>query len=128
MTSTPFFAKSCTAMSRNSWWDRGTFAAQRVLRLRFGRSAHDDDVIARGRAASGSGMHAVPAAGPCYSGSPSAAPLLRSVRFPHRKLPVRTDEVAGVALRDALQVILVLRLGFPEGTDRRHLGHDLSRP
>ena len=36
--------------------------------------------------------------------------------------------MAGVAVRDALQVILVLRFGFPEGADRRHLGHDLSRP
>ena len=41
-----------------------------------------------------------------------AAPPLR--HFPHRQLPVRPHEVAGVAVRNALQVILVLGLGLPE--------------
>jgi hypothetical protein len=45
-----------------------------------------------------------------------------------RQLPVRPREVAGVAPRDALQVVLVLRLGLPERAHRRHLGDDLARP
>jgi hypothetical protein len=46
----------------------------------------------------------------------------------NRQLPSRSDEVAGVPIGDALQVILVLRLSFPEGTCRRDLGHDSPRP
>jgi hypothetical protein len=36
--------------------------------------------------------------------------------------------VARVALRVALQVVLVLRLGLPEGSRRLHLGDDLAWP
>src|SRR6185312_5815209 len=36
--------------------------------------------------------------------------------------------MAGVAVRIALQVVLMLRLGFPEIPDRRDLGDDLARP
>ena len=35
-----------------------------------------------------------------------------------RELPVRADEVAGVAVGDALEVVLVLGLGFPERAGR----------
>src|SRR5579883_44985 len=45
-----------------------------------------------------------------------------------RQLPVGTREVAGIAVGVALEVILVLGLRFPEGTNRRHFGHDLARP
>src|SRR6185503_14043600 len=45
-----------------------------------------------------------------------------------RQPPARAHEVAGVAIRNALQVILVLRLGFPEITDRLDLRDDLARP
>src|SRR5215467_6156866 len=47
---------------------------------------------------------------------------------PPRQLPMRADEVAGVAVRMAFQVILVLGLGLPEIASRRELSHDLSRP
>ena len=45
-----------------------------------------------------------------------------------RQLPARPREVAGVAVRVALQVVLVLRLGLPEVARGRHLGDDLARP
>jgi hypothetical protein len=54
---------------------------------------------------------------------PSAANFL-----PLRKLPVRSRETTGVAVGIALEIILVLRLGFPEIADRCHLGHDFARP
>ena len=47
---------------------------------------------------------------------------------PHGQLPVGPDEMTGVAVRDAFQVILVLGLGFPESTDGRHFGHQLTGP
>src|SRR4051812_43179390 len=48
--------------------------------------------------------------------------------LPARQLPVRPDEVAGVAVRVVLQIILMLGLGLPERSDRRKLGDNLSRP
>ena len=47
--------------------------------------------------------------------------------LPLGKDPVGTREVTGVAVRIALQIVLVLRFGFPELADRRHLGDDLAR-
>ena len=44
------------------------------------------------------------------------------------QLPARPDEVARVAVRVALQVVLVLRLRLPERARRLHLGDDLARP
>lgn len=48
--------------------------------------------------------------------------------FSVRKLPVRPGEVTGVAVRIALEIVLVLRFRFPEIARRHHLGHDLSGP
>ena len=45
-----------------------------------------------------------------------------------RQLPVRPREVAGVAPREALEIVLVLGFGLPEIARRRHLGDDLARP
>src|SRR6185312_8882796 len=45
-----------------------------------------------------------------------------------RQLPVRADEVAGVAIGDALQVILMLGFGFPEVPGGRDLGNSLAGP
>src|ERR1700675_1155925 len=45
-----------------------------------------------------------------------------------RKLPARPDEMTGVAVRIAFQIILVLRLGVPEGTGGCELGYDFARP
>src|SRR3546814_17214521 len=42
--------------------------------------------------------------------------------------PAGTRGVTGVAVRIALQIVLVLRLSFPEIADRRHLCDDLARP
>src|SRR5512133_2256104 len=42
--------------------------------------------------------------------------------------PAWAREVAGVAVRVALQVVLVLRLGLPERTGRGDLGDDLAGP
>src|SRR5690349_7560356 len=50
--------------------------------------------------------------------------LVRAVR----QLPARPDVVAGVAVGILLQVVLVLRLGLPEGPRGRHLGDHLARP
>src|SRR5882757_1918432 len=53
----------------------------------------------------------------------------RCTRFlPVRQFPVRPDEMTGVAVRIAFQIILMLGLGFPEWSDRRHLGDHLARP
>src|SRR5215467_9390911 len=55
--------------------------------------------------------------------SPSSA-CVRSVRQP----PVRSDKVTIVAFWLTLEVILVLRLGFPKRTSRCHFGHHPIRP
>jgi len=47
---------------------------------------------------------------------------------PRRQLPPRTDKMAGIAVGDALKVILVFRLRFPERTCGRYLRHHTSRP
>jgi hypothetical protein len=47
---------------------------------------------------------------------------------PTRQLPMRADEVAGVAVRIAFQVFLVLGFRLPEIANGRELGHDLARP
>src|SRR5229473_2807718 len=53
----------------------------------------------------------------------------RRTRFlPVRQLPVRPNEVTGIAVRITLQIILMLGLGFPEWSDRRDLGDHLGRP
>src|SRR5574337_221520 len=53
---------------------------------------------------------------------------LSSRVLPHRQRPVRPDEVAGVTVGDALQVILVLRFGFPEIAGGRQFRHHLAGP
>src|SRR5436309_15905014 len=45
-----------------------------------------------------------------------------------RKLPLRADEVAGVAIRVTFQVVLVLGLGLPELASGRNFRHHLARP
>ena len=50
------------------------------------------------------------------------------LRVPDRQPPVRPNVMAGVAVRYAFQVVLMLRLRFPERACRRHLGHDAPRP
>src|ERR1700755_2259717 len=54
----------------------------------------------------------------------SLAPAAGSLR----QLPVGTDEMAGVAVGIALQIVLMLGLGLPEGAGRLHFGHDRSGP
>src|SRR5216683_4298720 len=44
------------------------------------------------------------------------------------KPPAGADEMTGVAVRIVLQIILMLRLGFPEGADGRQFRHDLAGP
>src|SRR3954467_9858021 len=48
--------------------------------------------------------------------------------FAVRQLPVRSREVAVVAVGVALQVVLVLGLGLPEGDGLADRGHDLAGP
>src|ERR1700730_1662911 len=48
--------------------------------------------------------------------------------FPVRELPVWPDEMAGVAVGIALEVVLMLRLRLPEPPRRLHLGDHLPRP
>src|SRR5919106_4558113 len=45
-----------------------------------------------------------------------------------RQDPVGPHEVTRIAVGIPLEVVLMLRLGFPERTCRRHFGHELSRP
>src|SRR6185437_1464042 len=60
----------------------------------------------------------------------SLHPGYRSARglLAYRQLPVRADEVAGVAVGDPLQVILVLGFGFPEVPGGRDRGNSLAGP
>src|SRR3954447_1413667 len=44
------------------------------------------------------------------------------------QLPARPNEMTGIAIRNALQVVLVLRFGFPEVPGGRHFGDHLARP
>src|SRR5581483_3262938 len=67
--------------------------------------------------------------GPLPQGSTGSWPPGRALgRHPLGKHPVWPRVVAGVAIRDALQVVLVLRLGLPEWAGRSNLGHHLTRP
>jgi len=50
------------------------------------------------------------------------------VRRPARKLPVRPNEMASVATWITLQIVLMLRLGFPEGTGLSYLSDHLTGP
>src|SRR5690349_119319 len=57
-----------------------------------------------------------------------ATPSARGLRLAAGEHPAGPDEVARVAVGDLLQVVLVLLLGLPERTRRRHLRDDLPRP
>src|SRR6476661_3931293 len=60
--------------------------------------------------------------------------MIVSLSFGHcgcraaRQLPVRSDEVARVPARVALEIVLVLGFGLPERPSRRHFGDDLAGP
>src|SRR3546814_9704830 len=45
-----------------------------------------------------------------------------------RQLPVRANEMAVVAVGDALEIVLVFRLRLPEVACRRNFGNDALRP
>src|SRR6185312_16239972 len=45
-----------------------------------------------------------------------------------RQHPAGPDEMAGVAARVVLEVVLMLGLGLPEVAGRRQFGHHLARP
>src|SRR4051812_19398852 len=65
---------------------------------------------------------------PSNPGMRSGRSAARSYLGPLRQNPVGADEVARVAVGIVLEVILMLRFGFPEVTGRRDLRHDLPRP
>lgn len=44
------------------------------------------------------------------------------------QFPVWPDEMAGVAVREFFQIVLMLGFGFPEFACRNHLSNDLPRP
>src|SRR6478735_1300724 len=54
--------------------------------------------------------------------------LLNRLRLAAGQHPTGPHEVAGVAVGDLLQVVLVLLLGLPEVTRGLHLGDDLAGP
>jgi hypothetical protein len=56
------------------------------------------------------------------------APRRLNRGFAVRQLPAGPREVAGVAVGEALEVVLVLRLGLPERDGLADLGHDLAGP
>src|SRR5260370_37548490 len=60
------------------------------------------------------------------SGARCAARLLRSGALGQN--PVGTEKVASIAVRIVLEIILMLRLGFPERASRRHFRRHLARP
>ncbi len=45
-----------------------------------------------------------------------------------RKLPVRPNEMASVTIRIVLQIVLMLRLGFPKSTRGRDFSHHFTGP
>src|SRR4051812_45574492 len=47
---------------------------------------------------------------------------------PHRQFPLRPHEMTGVAVRYALQIILMFRLCFPEWAGRRYFSDDAPGP
>src|SRR5262245_10541162 len=49
-------------------------------------------------------------------------------RIPAGQLPIWAYEVAGITMRDALEIVLVLGLRFPEITGRRDFRDNLARP
>src|SRR5689334_7526443 len=49
-------------------------------------------------------------------------------RLAVRQLPLRPHEMARVAVRDPLQIVLVLGLGFPERAGLAHLGDHVAQP
>src|ERR1700678_2315611 len=56
-------------------------------------------------------------------------PSARLARFStYGSLPFWPDEMAGVAVGKLLQIILMLRLGFPEGAGGRHFSHHFAGP
>jgi hypothetical protein len=64
----------------------------------------------------------------CRHGPPQVAFGLAGDVLALRQLPAGTHVVAGVAPRDALQIVLVLRLSLPERPGGRQLCDDLARP
>jgi hypothetical protein len=44
------------------------------------------------------------------------------------KNPICSNEVAGVSVRDALEVVLMFWLGLPKRACRHNLRHDFARP
>ena len=44
------------------------------------------------------------------------------------KNPIWSNEVAGISVWDALEVVLMFWLGLPKWTCRHDLSHDLTRP
>src|SRR3546814_15728759 len=65
--------------------------------------------------------------GPSIHASKSRSCRGLASSLPLGKDPARTRGVTGVAVRIALQIVLVLRLSFPEIADRRPLGDDIAR-
>src|SRR5580704_14706725 len=54
--------------------------------------------------------------------------LASRFRPPLRKAPIGADVMAGVAVRNALEVVLMFGLGFPEFSCGLYFGYDFSRP
>src|SRR5215831_13780037 len=100
----------------------------------FGLAPRSCDVVAGGSACMRPNRYARKPDGKAISLSArrTRTSLLRGGRLggvaPGRQLPIRADEVAGIAVGVPLQVVLVLGLGFPEGAGGGDLGHDLPRP
>src|SRR3546814_10518859 len=66
--------------------------------------------------------------GPSIHASKSRSCRGLASSLPLGKDPAGTRGVTGVAVRIALQIVLLLRLSFPEIADRRHICDDLARP
>jgi hypothetical protein len=60
--------------------------------------------------------------------SPAGTRLAGLRLGPARQLPVWPNEVAGVAVWEAFEVVLMIRLGFPEGTGGSDFRHYFARP
>src|SRR6266511_4283897 len=61
-------------------------------------------------------------------GTSARSGMHRRRRRSLREYPIGANEMAGIAIRVALEIILMLGLRLPERSGRRHLGHDFAWP
>ena len=57
-----------------------------------------------------------------------AGSIVRWLAGASRQPPMRSNEMAGIAVGNSLEIVLMLGLGFPEVAGWNDFGNDLGRP